>query len=110
MQKHRFEVFFFDFVEKHYEPENELKVINKENWVKEDKTLVSSSHPPQETILISTANTQVPATPFKLPEEDAGVKPVIEQNNFTNQSLYTIGKQLDKIETKIDNLSQPKQT
>ena len=28
---------------------------------------------------------------------------VIEQNNYTNQCLKTIGKQLDKIETKIDS-------
>ncbi|KAM2636698.1 hypothetical protein EV1_021297 [Malus domestica] len=105
MQTNRLEIFFFDFVEKHYESDQQVKVITKENWVKEDKTVVSSSHPPQETILISTANTQVPALPFKLPKEDTGVKPVIEQNNFTNQSLHVIGKQLDKIETKIDHLS-----
>ena len=110
MRTNRREIFFFDFVEQHYESEKKLEVITKENWLKEDKTIVSSSHPPQETILISTANTQIPATHFKLPKEDSGVKPVIEQNNFTNQSLHTIGKQLDKIETKIDNLSQPKVT
>lgn len=97
MQTNRHEIFFFDFVEKHYESEKQVKVITKENWLKEDKTIVSSSHPPQETILITTANTQIPASPFKLPKEDAGVKPVIEQNNFTNQCLHTIGKQLDKI-------------
>ena len=38
MKKHRFEVFFFDFVEKYYESEKKLQVITKENWVKEDKT------------------------------------------------------------------------
>ena len=110
MRTNRKEIFFFDFIEQHYESEKKLEVITKENWLKEDKTIVSSSHPPQETILISTANTQISATPFKLPKEDSGVKPVIEQNNFTNQSLHIIGKQLDKIEVKIDNLSQPKVT
>ena len=110
MKKHIFEVFFFDFAKKYCESGKRLEVITKENWVKEDKIMVSSSHPPQETILITTAKTQALATPFKLPKEDAGVKPVIEQNNFTNQSLHIIGKQLDKIETKIDKLSQPKQT
>ena len=57
MKKHIFKVFFFDFVEKYYEPEKKLEVITKENWVKEDKTIVSSSHPPQETILITTPKT-----------------------------------------------------
>ena len=108
VEQYQFEISFFDFIEKHYETKNKVTVVTKENWVKEDKTLISSSHPPKETILISTGNTNIPATPFKIPKEDSGFKPVIEQNNFTNQSLHTIGKQLDKIETKIDKLSQPK--
>ena len=110
MRTNRKEIFFFDFMDQIYESEKKLEVITKENWIKEDKTIVSSSHPPQETILISTSGTQIPATPFKLPKEDSGVKPVIEHNNFTNQSLHIIGKQLDKIETKIDSLSQLKVT
>ena len=64
--------------------------------------------PHKKPFSLPQTKTQIPATPFKLPKEDSGVKPVIEQNNFTNQSLHTIGRQLDKIETKIDNLSQPK--
>jgi len=33
---------------------------------------------------------------------------VIEQNNFVNQSLHTIGQQLDCIEEKIDSLISTK--
>ena len=110
MRTNRREIFFFDFMDQIYESEKKLEVITKENWIKEDKTIVSSSHPSQETILISNSGTQIPATPFKLPKEDSGVKSVVEQNNFTNQSLHIIGKQLDKIEIKIDTLSQPKVT
>lgn len=58
--------------------------------------------------MITTPNTQIPATTFKLPKEDGGVKPIIEQNNFTKQYLHTIGNQFDKIETKIKGLSHPK--
>ena len=41
-------------------------------------------------------------TPFKLSNENTKIKKVIEQNNYINQCLKTIGKQLHKIETKID--------
>ena len=108
MNKHKIDIFFFDFVEEYYESKKKIEVITKENWVKQDKTVISPSHPPQETILITTSNTQVTATPYKIPKEYVGIKPVIGQNNFTNQSLHVIRKQLDKIECKINKLPQPK--
>ena len=44
------------------------------------------------------------ASPFKFPTNDEKlVKKVIEQNNYTNQCLGVIGKQLDRIEEWIDN-------
>ena len=43
------------------------------------------------------------AKPFKLTNDNIEIKKAIEQNNYTNQCLKTIGKQLDKIEVKIDN-------
>jgi hypothetical protein len=43
METRRFEVFFFDYVEKYYESDKKLEVITKENWLKEDKTIVFSS-------------------------------------------------------------------
>ena len=38
------------------------------------------------------------------------IKPItsiIEQNNFTNESLHIIGQQLDRIEEKIDLVEKP---
>ena len=81
-------------------------VITKKNWTKENKEVVRSSHPPppsQENITIKNQGFEVVATPFKRPSsEDKPVKKVIEQNNYTNQCLDVIGKQLDIIENKIE--------
>jgi hypothetical protein len=47
--------------------------------------------------------TTVKASPFKVASENTDVKKIIEQNNYTNQYLNSIGNQLDKIEEKLDN-------
>ena len=44
--------------------------------------------------------TEVKATPFKIADETP-ITSIIEQNNFTNESLHVIGQQLDRIEEKI---------
>jgi hypothetical protein len=41
-QKH---ILFFDFLQKYFPFDNVLNVVKK-NFVKEDKTVVQSSHPP----------------------------------------------------------------
>ncbi|CAL2257315.1 unnamed protein product [Prunus armeniaca] len=95
-------MFYLDFIESRYSP-TELKTITKEKWIKPDKTEVVASHPPAETIVFKHGSRSVVASPFKLTDpNDEPNKRLIEQNNYTNQSLITIGKQLDKIETKID--------
>jgi hypothetical protein len=97
------EIFYFDFVDEFYPIENKVQAISKEDWVKEDNTVVSSSHTPQETIVFKHRTTTVKASPFKVAYENTYVKKVIEQNNYTNQYLNSIGNQLDKIEEKLDN-------
>jgi hypothetical protein len=47
--------------------------------------------------------TTVKASPFKVAFENTNVKKIIEQNNYTNQYLNSIGNQLDKIEENIEN-------
>ena len=47
----------------------------------------------------------VHASPFKLPSDECEIKKVIEQNNYTNQCLKTIGKQLDTLETTFEDYS-----
>jgi len=87
---------YFDFVEEFYHVENKVQIVTKEEWVKEDNTVVSSSHPPQETIVFKHRTATVKASPFKVASENTDVKKVIEQANYTNQYLNSIGNQLDK--------------
>ena len=105
LKKH---ILFFDFLEKHYVSKDEvskqyLNVIKKSNFVKEDKTIVRSTHPPLETVLITCQDqkTEVKASPFKIADDQTPIISIIEQNNFTNESFHIIGQQLDCIEEKI---------
>ncbi|KAL4655043.1 hypothetical protein ACB092_01G422700 [Castanea dentata] len=63
------------------------------------------NYPPLETVLITCKNdkesTEVKASPFKIADDKTPVFAIIEQNNFTNESLHIIGQQLDRIEEKI---------
>ena len=106
LKKH---ILFFDFLENYYVSNDEvskqhLSVIKKSNFVKAaDKSNVRSTHPPLETVLITCQDqkTEVRATPFKIADEQTPIISIIEQNNFTNESLHVIGQQLDRIEEKI---------
>ena len=44
---------------------------------------------------------EVRATPFKIADDQTPIISIIEQTNFTNESLHIIGQQLDRIEEKI---------
>ena len=95
LKKH---ILFFDFLENHYVSKDEdskqhLNVIRRSNFVKEDKTIVRSSHPPLET--------EVKASPFKIADAQTPIISIIEQKKFTNESLHVIGQQLNHIEEKI---------
>ena len=103
LKKH---ILFFDFLENHYVSKDEvsiqhLNVIRKSNFVKSNKTIVKSTHPPRETILITTKKDEVKASSFKISDDQTPIVSLIEQNNFTNESLHIIGQQLDHIEEKI---------
>ena len=109
LKKH---ILFFDFLENHYVSKDEvskqhLNVIKKSNFVKIDKTIIRTSHPPLEPILITTKKDEVrkeevKASPFKIAYDKTPTVSLIEQNNFTNESLHVIGQQLDRIKEKVD--------
>ena len=87
----------------------------KSNFVKEDKTIVSSSHPPFHTFIINCKGTEIKASPFKIAEIidvntpiSTETKKIIEQNNFVNNSLHIFGQQLDHIEEKIEKPTSSK--
>ena len=85
LKKH---ILFFDFLENHYVSKDEvskqhLNVIKRSNFVKEDKTIVRSSHPPLETVLITCQNSQdrktdVKASPFKIADDQTPIISIIE--------------------------------
>jgi len=85
------EIFYLNFVDEFYPVENKVQTVTKDDWVKENNTVVSSSHPPQETIVFKHRTTTVKASPFTVTFENIDVKKVIEQNNYTNQYLNSIG-------------------
>ena len=95
LKKH---ILIFDFLENYYVSKdgvskNHLNVIKKSNFVKEDKTIVRSSHPPLETVvLVNCKGTEVKASPFKIVDEQTPLHSIIEQTNFTNESLHVIGQ------------------
>ena len=78
-----------------------MNVIKKSNFVKKDKTIVRSSHPPLETVLITHQKTEVKASLFKIADDQTPIISIIEQNNFTNKLLHVISQQLNRIEEKI---------
>ncbi|KAG7954930.1 hypothetical protein I3843_11G046100 [Carya illinoinensis] len=99
-QKH---ILFFDFLENDYVSKNSLNVL-KIDFVKEEgRTTVKSSHPLSEAIVISHL---APNTESNNQEINTGLSEtniIIQQNNFSNTYLQTIGQQLDRIEEKIEN-------
>ena len=56
---------------------NHLNVIKKSNFVKEDKTIVRSTHPPLEIVLVTYKKTEVKASPFKIADEQTPVHSII---------------------------------
>ena len=80
LKKH---ILFFDFLENYCVSKDEiskhhLNVIKKSNFVKEDKTIVRSTHPPLETILITCKKTKVKASPFKIVDNETPIISLIQ--------------------------------
>ena len=108
---------FFEYFENHFEWHKKNCFVTKTNWTKEDtKEVVRSSHPPLDKITFKHKKANVVASPFQQPtSEEVVVSKVIAQNNYTNQCLHVIGKQLDRMEEKVEkkvilqlgNLSKP---
>ena len=69
-------------------------MIKKSNFFKANKTIFRSSHPPLKKILITCQDqkTEVKAFPFKIADDQTPITSIIEQNNFTNESLHVISQ------------------
>ena len=95
---------FFEYFENHFDWHKKSCVVTKTNWTKEDtKEVVRSSHPPLDKITFKHKKADVVASPFQHPtSEEVVVSKVIAQNNYTNQCLHVIGRQLDRMEEKVE--------
>ena len=85
------EIFFLDFI--YQLNKKKIQTLTKARW-KPPTSSVLFSHLPVETIVIDHLNNPIIASPFKIVTEDPETKKfnpktkkIIEQNNYTNQSL-----------------------
>ena len=95
---------FFDFLDYH---NKKLSVIEKTlSWTKtENHVKVYQTYPPFESVILNQSNgVQVSATPIKRPslsDDNKNLDSIIQQNNYTNIYLKTIGQKLQDIEDRI---------
>src|SRR5262249_17987468 len=115
MKENEINIEFFTWFEIYYAPKNDIeypfKMINNSTKTKiwETKTgqKFESEHPPLRELEINHFNKTVTISPYKTKNEteditSKDIKNIIEQNNFTNTHLQTIGTQLNKISNIIN--------
>jgi hypothetical protein len=117
IELHKVHILFFDWFELYYAPAHHITypyasskhacpVTSRPKiplWNLTSGPTVESEHPPLRNIQITHNNQTVNAAPYKLPSDDtlSNTKHIINQNNFTNTNLSTIGKQLTRLEKQI---------
>ncbi|GAV88916.1 LOW QUALITY PROTEIN: MP domain-containing protein, partial [Cephalotus follicularis] len=86
--------------------------LSTTTWITSDSKIIEAIHPPSEKIQINIQNNQIQAAPFKLQNETSNnqatheTNKIIEQNNYINRHLQTLGSQLSRIENIIQNIKQ----
>ncbi|GAV91522.1 hypothetical protein CFOL_v3_34916, partial [Cephalotus follicularis] len=82
-------------------------------WITSDNKTIESIHPPSEKIQINIQNNTIQVAPFKLQTETSNdqittneTNKIIEQNNYTNRHLQTLGSQLSRIQNTIQKIKQ----
>ncbi|GAV83838.1 MP domain-containing protein, partial [Cephalotus follicularis] len=94
----------------------ELKILMNQKttttWITSDSKIIEAIHPPSEKIQINVQNNQIQDALFKLENETSNnqatheTNKIIEQNNYTNRHLQTLGSQLSRIENIIQYIKQ----
>ncbi|KAH9750397.1 hypothetical protein KPL71_013864 [Citrus sinensis] len=72
--------------------------------------IIESEHPPLRSIIVDHGEppVEIRASPYKIPkpnDSDTNLSSIIQQNNFCNTNLNTIGKQLTRIENHFQKLT-----
>ena len=103
-QKH---ILFFDFLQKYFPFDNALNVVKK-NFVKEDKTVVKSSHSSLENILIedkiSPTSVEKPLNSLPEKRKSLGLKTNSQKN------IERIEKKLSDLKIEQPGISNPSKT
>ncbi|GAV70376.1 LOW QUALITY PROTEIN: zf-CCHC domain-containing protein/MP domain-containing protein, partial [Cephalotus follicularis] len=101
---------------KHFTEEKIQKIFMNQKttttWLTSDNKIIEAIHPSSEKIQINIQNNQIQAAPFKLQNDTSSnqttqeTNKIIEQNNYTNRHLQTLGSQLSRIENIIQDKIQ----
>ncbi|KAL6320040.1 hypothetical protein AAG906_004434 [Vitis piasezkii] len=116
----KFWIWFELFKQEEY-PDYPCKRINNTStkakiWKTSDNIVIESIHPPEAKIEKNINGTIVTTSPFKTKPEDKGtasatdVRRIMEQINYTNMFLITLGNQVNRVEEIIetqDHLKKP---
>ena len=81
-----------------------INPVDKTNvWKTFNGRKIEFEHPPLTEIKVTHFDRTIRASPYKSPNDDdsANIKNIIQQNNFINTHLHTIGDQLARIEQHI---------
>ncbi|KAH9800439.1 hypothetical protein KPL71_000668 [Citrus sinensis] len=114
---HKVHILFFDWFEI-YSSDNNISYPFKESnpitirkkvpeWkLLDSERTIESEHPPLRSVTVDHGEppVQIRASPYKIPkpnDSEANLSSIIQQNNFCNTNLNTIGKQLTRIENQI---------
>ena len=110
MNQHEINITFFDWFEEYYEDTKTINMAKNNNqWQTSQGIIIESIHPPFCTIKHIHQENIIKASPIKErknltdPINTTDIRNIFEQNNYTNLNLNTIGKQLEKIETLVEN-------
>ncbi|GAV93009.1 LOW QUALITY PROTEIN: hypothetical protein CFOL_v3_36387, partial [Cephalotus follicularis] len=123
MIKIKAHIMFFDYLpiyknqqenKKYFTEEKIQKIFMNQKttttWLTSDNKIIEAIHPPSEKIQINVQNNQIQSAPFKLQNETSittqETNKIIEQNNYTNRHIQTLGSQLSRIENIIQDKIQ----
>ncbi|KAH9781070.1 hypothetical protein KPL71_008326 [Citrus sinensis] len=118
---HQVHILFFDWFEI-YSSDNNIDYPFKESnpitvrkkipeWkLSDNDRTIESEHPPLRILTVDHGEppVQIRASPYKIPkpnDSNANLSSIIQQNNFCNTNLNTIGKQLTRIENQFQKSS-----
>ncbi|GAV58055.1 LOW QUALITY PROTEIN: hypothetical protein CFOL_v3_01591, partial [Cephalotus follicularis] len=106
-------IMFFNYLPIYInQQENKHIFMNKKSTttcITTDNKVIKTIHPPSEKIQINIPNGKIQAVPFKLQTENTDTletNKIIEQNNYTNKHLQTIGSQLQLTLNEVNQILQ----